>query len=77
MDETALRKTTATSEEDEGTWVRIRRDELYELQDKARVTPKVEKEMMSREAFGSHMYSNYAGGNPAYFRGTYNRNGGR
>ena len=31
VDETALRKTTATSEEDEGPWVRIRREELYEL----------------------------------------------
>ena len=32
-DETALRRTTATSEEEEVAWVRIRRDDLYELRD--------------------------------------------
>ena len=80
MDETAQRKTTATSEEDEGAWVRIRRDDLYELrelQDQARVAGKADQELMDREVFGSRMHSNYAGGNPAYTRGAYSKYGGR
>ena len=37
MDETAFRRTTATSEEEDQTWVRIRKEELHDLKDKARV----------------------------------------
>ena len=77
MDETAQRKTTATSEEDEGAWVRIRRDDFYELRDQARVAGKADQELLSREAFGSRMHSNYTGGNPTHARGTYNKYGGR
>ena len=36
MDETAFRRTTATSEEDDHTWVRIRKEELNDLRDRAR-----------------------------------------
>ena len=76
VDETAQRKTTATSEEEEGAWVRIRRDDLYVLQDKARAVGKADKEMMSREAFGTQMHSKHTGGSPAQGRGTYSKFGG-
>ena len=36
MDETAFRRTTATSEEEDLTWIRVRKEELHDLQDKAR-----------------------------------------
>ena len=48
VDETTQRKTTATSEEDESAWVRIRRDDFYELRDRAGGADKADKELMSR-----------------------------
>ena len=48
VDETTQRKTTATSEEDEGAWVRIRRDDFYELRDRAGGADIADQELMSR-----------------------------
>ena len=48
VDETTQRKTTATSEEDEGAWVRIRRDDFYELRDRAGGADTADQELMSR-----------------------------
>ena len=48
VDETTQRKTTATSEEDEGAWVRIRRDDFNELRDRAGGADNADRELMSR-----------------------------